>query len=141
MTQTTQGARSAGAFDEQAPRYDARVGLPESVSAAVARAVVERANVGADDLVLELGAGTGEIGVCLDRLPIRYVGLDASAAMLDLFRAKASPAAPSLIVADCDRPWPLPDGFAPLGVVLARIGEQVWTRETVFAPSPERSGR
>ena len=110
MTQTTQRARSAGAFDEQAPRYDARVGLPESVSAAVARAVVERANVGAVDLVLELGAGTGEIGVCLDRLPIRYVGLDASAAMLDLFRAKASPAAPSLIVADCDRPWPLPDG-------------------------------
>ncbi len=110
MTQTTQGARSAGAFDEQAPRYDARVGLPESVSAAVARAVVERAHAGADDLVLELGAGTGEIGVCLERLPIRYVGLDASAAMLDLFRAKASPAAPSLIVADCDRPWPLPDG-------------------------------
>ena len=35
-------------------------------------------------------------------------------------------------------PWPLPAGFAPLGVILAREGEQVWTRETDF---PERSAR
>jgi hypothetical protein len=35
-------------------------------------------------------------------------------------------------------PWPMPQGFAPLGVVLARVGEQVWTRESGFA---ERNGR
>jgi hypothetical protein len=35
-------------------------------------------------------------------------------------------------------PWPMPQGFVPLGVILARLGEQVWTRETGFA---ERSGR
>ncbi len=35
-------------------------------------------------------------------------------------------------------PWPLPEGFAPLGVFLARAGGQVWTREDGFA---ERSGR
>jgi hypothetical protein len=35
-------------------------------------------------------------------------------------------------------PWPMPPGFAPLGVILARVGEQVWTRESGFA---ERSGR
>ena len=35
-------------------------------------------------------------------------------------------------------PWPMPGGFAPLGVVLARIGEQVWTRETGL---PEGSAR
>ncbi len=34
-------------------------------------------------------------------------------------------------------PWPLPDGFSPLAVVLARDGEQVWTRESAFS----RSGR
>jgi hypothetical protein len=34
-------------------------------------------------------------------------------------------------------PWPMPPGFAPLGVILARVGEQVWTRESGFA---ERSG-
>ena len=30
-------------------------------------------------------------------------------------------------------PWPLPSGFAPLGVALVRIGDQVWTRESGFA--------
>jgi hypothetical protein len=35
-------------------------------------------------------------------------------------------------------PWPMPPGFAPLGVILARVGEQVWTRESGFA---ERGGR
>jgi len=63
-----------------------------------------------DDLVLELGAGTGEIGAHLARLPVRYVGIDNSAAMLDVFRAKARGTLPSLVVADCDRTWPLPDG-------------------------------
>jgi hypothetical protein len=35
-------------------------------------------------------------------------------------------------------PWPMPPGFAPLGVILAHVGEQVWTRESGFA---KRSGR
>ncbi|HEX2219586.1 MAG TPA: S8 family serine peptidase [Gemmatimonadales bacterium] len=30
-------------------------------------------------------------------------------------------------------PWPLPAGFAPLGVVLVRQGDRVWTRESGFA--------
>jgi subtilisin family serine protease len=36
-----------------------------------------------------------------------------------------------------EAPWPLPAGFSPLGVVLVRAGEQVWTRESGFS----RSGR
>lgn len=78
---------------------------------------MERANARAGDLVVELGAGTGEIGVQLARLPVQYVGLDASAAMLEMFRAKAAETSPSLVTADCDRGWPLPDGSAT--VVLA----------------------
>jgi SAM-dependent methyltransferase len=81
---------------------------------------MERANARAGDLVVELGAGTGEIGVHLSRLPIRYVGLDASAAMLEVFRAKANGTMPSLVVADCDRPWPLPDGSATV-VFASRV--------------------
>jgi ubiquinone/menaquinone biosynthesis C-methylase UbiE len=110
--QATVLAGPARTFDQQALRYDARAGLPTTVSAAVAQAIVERAGAGADDLVLELGAGTGEIGLHLARLPVRYVGLDTSAAMLDVFRAKAADDSPTLIVADADRPWPLPDGSA-----------------------------
>ncbi len=82
-------AHSASTFDEQAPRYDARVGLPESVAAAVASEIVACAGLRTDDLVLELGAGTGEIGTHLARLPVRYVGIDNSAPMLQIFRAKA----------------------------------------------------
>jgi SAM-dependent methyltransferase len=107
-------------FDQQAPRYDARAGLPASAGAAVAQAIVSRGGAVADELVLELGAGTGEIGVHLGRLAIQYVGLDASAAMLDVFRAKATDVSPSLVVADCDRPWPLPDGSATV-VFASRV--------------------
>jgi hypothetical protein len=35
-------------------------------------------------------------------------------------------------------PWLVPSGFVPLGVVLARVGEAVWTRETGL---PEREAR
>jgi hypothetical protein len=34
-------------------------------------------------------------------------------------------------------PWPLPPGFSPLGVVLVRIGDQVWTRESGFVERNE----
>jgi ubiquinone/menaquinone biosynthesis C-methylase UbiE len=97
-------------FDAQARGYDARVGLPPAVGATVAQAIVSWAGVSADDLVVELGAGTGEIGFQLTQLPLRYVGLDSSSEMLDIFRVKAAHAASTLLVADCDTAWPLPDG-------------------------------
>jgi SAM-dependent methyltransferase len=100
----------SAAFDEQAARYDERAALPPPVGAAVAKAIVERAGANADDLIVELGAGTGEIGAHLARLPVRYVGLDNSVAMLDVFRAKAPEAAASLRLTDCNLVWPLSDG-------------------------------
>ena len=106
------GPTPAATFDEQAARYDARAALPASVGAAVAQSIIDHAGASADSLVVELGAGTGEIGAHLARLPVRYVGLDNSAAMLAVFRAKAPEASPSLILTDCNRPWPLPDGGA-----------------------------
>jgi tripeptidyl-peptidase II len=30
-------------------------------------------------------------------------------------------------------PWPLPEGFSPLAVVITRDGEQVWTRESAYS--------
>lgn len=86
----------------------------------MARAIVDRAGAAAGDLVLELGAGTGEIGVHLARPPIQYLGLDASAAMLEIFRAKAGETSPSLLVADADQPWPLPADSASV-VFASRV--------------------
>jgi ubiquinone/menaquinone biosynthesis C-methylase UbiE len=96
------------AFETVAPGYDARAGLPPGAGAAIAAAIVHLGEVAADDLVLELGAGTGEIGAHLAALAPGYVGLDNSPAMLDHFRAKAELAAPRLLVANADDPWPLP---------------------------------
>ncbi|HEX5499752.1 MAG TPA: hypothetical protein VFX03_11010, partial [Thermomicrobiales bacterium] len=64
----------AADFDEQALLYDARAGLPPAAGAAVARAVLAAADAGPADLVVEIGAGTGEIGADLARLAGRYVG-------------------------------------------------------------------
>jgi len=35
-------------------------------------------------------------------------------------------------------PRPLPSGFEPLGVVVAQVGDEVWTRETPLAPAAGR---
>jgi SAM-dependent methyltransferase len=105
----------------------------------VARAIVEQANAGADDLVLELGAGTGEIGVHLARVPVRYVGLDSSPAMLDVFRAKGDLGSSSLIVADGNQPWPLPDGSAAAvfaSRVIHLLDPEHVARETVRIGRP-----
>ena len=104
--------RPTGTFDDQAPRYDERAGLPSDVGELVARSIVRYASAGPGDLVVELGAGTGEIGVHLARLPIRYVGVDSSAPMLHEFREKADDLTPSLILSDCNHVWPFGDGTA-----------------------------
>jgi ubiquinone/menaquinone biosynthesis C-methylase UbiE len=132
-------ASPAATFDQQASHYDARAGLPVTAGAAVAQAIVESAGARADDLVLELGAGTGEIGVHLARLPVRYVGLDSSQAMLDVFRAKGVMGSLSLIVADCNWPWPLPDGSAAAvfaSRVIHLLDPEHVVRETVRIGRP-----
>src|SRR5215217_6709355 len=107
-------------FDDQAPHYDARVGLPASVGAAVARDIVACAGLQTDDLVLELGAGTGEIGTHLARLPVRYVGIDNSAPMLQLFQQKLGASPASLLLADAGQVWPLADN-ATVVVFASRV--------------------
>jgi ubiquinone/menaquinone biosynthesis C-methylase UbiE len=118
--QSTVLARSANSFDEQATRYDARVGLPESAAAAVAAGIKAFAGLQAEDLVLELGAGTGEIGMHLVHLPVRYLGIDNSAEMLRLFRDKLGEQPASLLLADASQVWPLDDHAASV-VFASRV--------------------
>jgi ubiquinone/menaquinone biosynthesis C-methylase UbiE len=129
----------SSSFDEQALLYDERAGLPAAAGVDVARAIVAGAGVRPGGVVIELGAGTGEIGAYLSSLPVRYVGLDSSQAMLDVFRAKRTLASPSLIVADCNQPWPLPDGSAAVIVasrVIHLLDPELVTRETVRVCRP-----
>jgi SAM-dependent methyltransferase len=73
-----------------------------------------------DDLVLELGVGTGEIGTYLARFPVRYVGIDTSAAMLQLFREKLGEWPALLLLADASQAWPLDEGVASV-VFASRV--------------------
>ena len=109
-------------FDAQAARYDRRTGLPSGVAAAVATAVAEVAALEPGDLVVELGAGTGQIGVRLARPPARYAGFDLSLGMLAVFRDRlgrlgapgggAGDRPPLVLQADGAARWPFPDGSA-----------------------------
>jgi ubiquinone/menaquinone biosynthesis C-methylase UbiE len=113
-------AKRASTFDQQAPRYDARVGLPESVGVAVAAEIMACAGLQRNDLVLELGAGTGVIGAHLARLPAHYVGIDYSAPMLQAFREKLGAWPVTLLMADASQVWPLDDDAASV-VFASRV--------------------
>ncbi len=108
-------------FEVQAQAFDRRAGVGPEVGGAVARAVAERVPPGG--VVLEIGAGTGQIGRHLADLPVRYLGLDDARAMLEVFASKLGPApgpaegSVQLVQADAERRWPVRDGS--VAVVLA----------------------
>lgn len=102
-------------FDSQADGFERHAGLGREVAARVAAVVVEWVRPGPEDAMLELGAGTGEIGWCLHGAGGRYVGLDASGRMLGVGvrRGVADSGGrdrPFFVVADCDERWPIGDG-------------------------------
>jgi SAM-dependent methyltransferase len=110
-------------FDGQAAAFDGRAGVPADAASAVARSVLEIAAASPDDLMVELGAGTGEIGQHLIEF-ICYVGIDRSRAMLELFNKKlASPddSRVRLSRTDANRPWPVADDSASV-VFASRVG-------------------
>jgi SAM-dependent methyltransferase len=85
--------------------------------------VLEIAAAGPDDLLVELGAGTGQIGQHLIE-SIRYVGIERSRAMLELFGEKlanSDDVRVRLSLADADRPWPVGDESAAV-VFASRVG-------------------
>ena len=96
-------------FDREAATYDARAGIPVEQRSAIVAALVTMSGLTRGDVLLELGAGTGQLGMCFPAFGVRYVGLDASAEMLDVFERGRPAAEPSirLIQADVDADWPV----------------------------------
>ena len=107
-------------FDTQAGRFDRRAGLGSDASRAVAEGVLEIAALQPDDLLVEIGAGTGEVGRRIAET-VGYLGMDRSGGMLREFRARVGePRAfhrTLLVQADGEEGWPVRDGAA--GAVLA----------------------
>ena len=98
-------------FDGQAEFFERRAGLPEDSCHDIAKAVLEIGEIGPADLLVEVGAGTGQLGRWFGA-PLRYVGLDLSAGMLNEFSrdSDSDPANRLLIQADANATWPLADG-------------------------------
>ena len=106
-------------FDNQAAEYDSRAGLTKGVPEQIAKTIEQLAPAPINGLLLEVGAGTGQIGYCLQRLLWQYVGFDISPRMLAHFRGRftADEEAPSLVEADGNQAWPVADRSA--GVVFS----------------------
>lgn len=79
-------------FDPQARDFDRRVGLPVEAPAQVATAVVVKSVLRRGDWLLEVGCGTGELGVAvaeeLAKVGNGYLGFDVSRGMLEVFRQR-----------------------------------------------------
>lgn len=113
--------QAAVSFDRQAGDFDRRAGLPPGAAPRVAAALLELMPDGGT--LLDLGAGTGQIGEPFARLcrapRHRYLGLDVSAPMLAVFRRKLAPdagpgAGAALVWADACRSWPVARGGVTL---------------------------
>jgi ubiquinone/menaquinone biosynthesis C-methylase UbiE len=76
-------------FDRATSYYDATRSLPEDMAAALNAALISTANLlGPGRRCLEVGVGSGRIGLNLLASGVDLIGLDLSRGMLNLFRAK-----------------------------------------------------
>jgi SAM-dependent methyltransferase len=131
-------------FDHQASSFDRRAGLPPTACNAVALELLRIASLGPADMLLEIGAGTGQIGRALCAMPIRYLGIDLSPRMLSEFaqRCRGDGRVAPIAVADADRTWPVRDGsataiFGSRSLHLLPVPHLV--EETIRVAAPGRS--
>lgn len=102
-------------YDAQADSYDARAGIGRDIAQQVAATAIGLVETDKPVNILEIGCGTGEIGQFLGNAADHYVGLDASARMLDVFQQQVVASdRVCLIHADANQAWPLTDLQADL---------------------------
>ena len=95
-------------FDKQATGYNKRAGFPDEAIAPIVTAICELIPDAGKAVLLELGAGTGTLGVALAKQVGRYIGMDQSGAMLKQATSSDGPAPEiNMVVADASKPWPI----------------------------------
>ncbi|MBC6418145.1 MAG: class I SAM-dependent methyltransferase [Prochloron sp. SP5CPC1] len=110
---------SRATFDEQANSYDQRVGLPEPDCQQIVQAILALTEAQLGDLVVEVGAGTGQIGQWFAPSPVQYLGFDLSQNMLNVFRQRLNSKGKTmtLVRADGNQRWPVASATA--GVIFS----------------------
>ncbi len=98
-------------FDEQAETFDLRAGLADEICRDIANVLKQLIQPLPADKLLDIGAGTGRIGVHIAKIPLHYIGMDISAAMLDVFRDRIQTKNTTieLVCADANQNWPISD--------------------------------
>lgn len=121
------------AFDSVAPTFDRHRALPDGAPEAI-RAAVLNAVEGASPRLLDLGAGTGRIGIPFVAAGDDYVGVDLSFGMLCAFAQRGgSDRAPRLVQADGEH-LPFRDAtFDAVMLIQVFGGMRGWRRLLVEA--------
>lgn len=98
-------------FDHQANTFDKRAGLDETLCQEIVKIVVSLSKIKPQDVLVEIGAGTGQIGQWFIQEPIQYIGFDLSEKMLAQFREHLSLNQSNwqLFHADADQTWSIED--------------------------------
>src|SRR5438094_4487846 len=118
-------------FARIAPTYDTLRPLSAGDRAGL-EAMLREAVVGAEDLVVEVGCGTGRLTLPLATLtPARVVGVDAEARMLEVARAKDASARVEWVRGSAYR-LPIPDRAAAL-VLMVMVVHLLRQRVRAFA--------
>jgi demethylmenaquinone methyltransferase/2-methoxy-6-polyprenyl-1,4-benzoquinol methylase len=121
-------------YDLAAPSFERHRALPDGVPEAIRAAVLEAVDA-ASPRLLDLGAGTGRIGIPFIAARDDYVGVDLSFGMLSEFkrRAGSSARAPRLVQADGER-LPFRDAtFDAIMLIQVFGGLRGWRRVLVEA--------
>jgi ubiquinone/menaquinone biosynthesis C-methylase UbiE len=96
-------------FDDQAASFDKRAGLPEGLADRIATALADLATENQCRRLMEVGPGTGELGLKLVDRFLDYWAIDYSLPMLMQFRARSSQSI-GLVQADANDTWPFREG-------------------------------
>jgi demethylmenaquinone methyltransferase/2-methoxy-6-polyprenyl-1,4-benzoquinol methylase len=118
-------------YDAAAPTFEHHRALPDGVPEAIRATVLEAVDASPPRL-LDLGAGTGRIGIPFIAARDDYVGVDLSFGMLSEFRRRAADRA-RLVQADGER-LPFADGsFDAIMLIQVFGGMRGWRRLLVEA--------
>ncbi|MEM9506448.1 MAG: class I SAM-dependent methyltransferase [Cyanobacteria bacterium P01_E01_bin.35] len=103
-------------FDDQAITFETRTGLSESTCQAIVRMALDLAEIKTNAQVVEVGAGTGQVGQWFAEKPVQYLGFDLSEPMLEQFRQHLGSSRENikLLQGDANQHWPVVENKANL---------------------------